>query len=98
MLAETPSVQTLPPPPRPLTPRVRRRAWAEPHVRFWWLAAVALVAAGVCMVVVQYREWRREVWLVENGTPVKARIEQAGGEVVGGRPIAPGGAVLLSYE
>src|SRR5688572_23195450 len=98
MLTDTPPVETLPPPPRPLTPRVRRRAWAEPHVRFWWLAAAALVAAGVYMVAVEYTAWRREVWLVRNGTPVQAKLEQSAGETVAGRPVPHDLSVLLIYE
>ena len=98
MLAESPPVETLPPPPRPLTPRVRRRAWAEPHVRFWWLAAAALVAAGVYMFIVNYVAWRREAWLIRNGTLVQAKLERSGGEVLAGRPVEPEQGVLLSFD
>ena len=98
MLTEAPPLQTLPPPPRPFTPRVRRRAWAEPHVRFWWLAAAALLAAGLYMGVVAYVAWRREVWLVRNGTVVQAKVEQSAGETVAGRPISPESGVLLSFD
>src|SRR5688572_20913731 len=98
MLTEAPPLEVLPSPPRPLTARVRRRAWAEPHVRFWWLAAAALMAAAVYMGVVAYLAWRRELWLVRNGTLVQAKIEQSAGETVAGRPITPEMPVLLSFD
>jgi hypothetical protein len=98
MASDTASMETLPPPPRPLTPRVRRRAWAEPHVRFWWIVAAVLVAAGVYMLVINYVAWRREVLLIRDGIPVKAYIERSASEVLGGRPVAPEMPVVASFE
>ena len=98
MVSDTASTQTLSPPPRPLTPGVRRRAWTEPHVRFWWLAGAALVAAGAYMLVVNYVAWRREVWLIRNGTLVNATIERSNAEVLAGRPVAPEMSVMLAFD
>jgi hypothetical protein len=67
-------------------------------VRFWWLAAAALVAAGTYMLVVNYVAWRRMVWLIRNGTLVQAKLERSGGEVLAGRPVLPEQGVLLSFD
>jgi hypothetical protein len=67
-------------------------------VRFWWLAAAALVAAAVYMFVVNYVAWRREAWLIRNGTLVQAKLEKSGGEVLPGRPVEPEQGVLLSFD
>jgi hypothetical protein len=67
-------------------------------VRFWWLAAAALVAAGLYMLVVNYVAWRRMALLIRNGTLVQAKLERSGGEILAGRPVLPEQGVLLSYD
>jgi hypothetical protein len=87
----------LPPPPRPITARVRRRAWADPPVRLWWGAALALVLLGLYLCGQQVLSWRRQVWLVEHGTEVTATVKQANNELF--RRKQPGDAsVVLAFE
>lgn len=87
----------LPPPPRPVTPRVRRRAWAEPHVRFWWLTALVLLATGAYLGTAGLVAWRRTVRLIESGTPVRATVVLANGEPVKGKNQPPDSVVRLDF-
>lgn len=69
-----------PPPPRPLTKQARRRALAEPHVRFWWLAGLALVAIALYLLIYAVVIWSREAYLIRNGQVVQAYITIADGD------------------
>ena len=79
---ETPqptAAPSLTPPPRAVTLVVRRRAWGEPHVRFWWLGAVALFVAAACLLATRYANWREGVALIHSGVPVQAKVLVANG-------------------
>jgi hypothetical protein len=87
----------LPPPPREISARVRSRSWADPHVRFWWIVSIVLLALGAYLWVRGVVAWRRTKWLVEHGQPVVAIIRQANNEVIPRKQ--PGDSnVLLDYE
>jgi hypothetical protein len=85
-------------PPRPLTPRVRRRAWAEPRVRALGLAALAALGVSAWFVASRYLEWRREAWLVTHGVPVSAVVTEAGGILIPNKVVPPTTPVTLEYE
>src|ERR1700722_3639737 len=46
------------PPPRALTPAVRRRSLIDPRVRFWWIAAVILLVSVVYFLITQLLKWK----------------------------------------
>ena len=88
----------LPPPPRPITARARRRAWADPKVRFWWLAAVGLLAATAYMAVAGWRAWAHQAWLSRGGTEVQAKVVRVNDQVLEGRPGPPDAEVTLAFD
>ena len=75
----------LPPPPRPLTPRVRRRAWGDIHVRFWWLSALAIGLVICWFAVGQVRAGLRDREIINNGIPLKAMIKTAADKRIKGQ-------------
>ena len=85
-------------PPRPVTPRVRRRAWAEPRVRALWLAALAAGLVSAYFLASRYLEWRREAWLVSRGVRVNAVVIEAGGILIPNKVVPPTTPVTLEYE
>jgi len=87
-----------PAPPREVTARARRRAWADPHVRFWWLTGLVLVGAGAYLLASRYFAWRQDARLVESGTPVEATVLQADESVARGKTLPGDKPVRLSYE
>lgn len=87
----------LPPVPRPVTGRVRRRAWQEPIVRFLWLSAVAIFIAALYMVVSRYLEWYTESRLITDGKVVTARVMHPGQKITG-RPIKLGDPVEVFFQ
>src|SRR4051812_44131086 len=84
-------------PPRALTAKARRRAWAEPRVRFWWLLAIVLFGVALFFAITQYLEWSTERRLILNGTPVRARIDSADGIDLPGKSLRPDSIVSLSF-
>ena len=98
--ASSSSSSSAPPayPPREVTARVRSRAWTEPHVRFWWMAAAVLFLIGVYFVISQYLTLRRQAWLVREGTVVQALVLQAGSEEARDKLIPPDNPVSLEFE
>jgi hypothetical protein len=86
----------VPPPPRPLTPRVRRRAWADPRVRLWWVAAALTLGLGLYLGTSAYRTWRHETWLMSL-PPVTATVVRTDLETVADRVVAPGTTMQLSF-
>jgi hypothetical protein len=66
---------TAPAPPRPLTPRARRRSWNERPVRLWLALTVLLAAATLYFTVRDLRAALRERRLIEHGERVKAKLE-----------------------
>ena len=82
------SPTTPPPPPaapRPITTAARRRSLAEPHVRFWLLAAVVLFIVTLFFLMTSLADWAEDLSIVRHGTPVTATITGIGDDVVGGR-------------
>ncbi len=87
----------LPPVPRPLTPAAKRRAWAEPTVRFGWLATLAVIAVTLGVAIDNYLTWARQRALIVQGTPVQATIVELGGVTRVAR-MAPDTPVVLTYD
>jgi hypothetical protein len=100
MTAEPTTLQQPPPPaPRAVTPRVRRRAWVEPVVRFWWLTAMVLVLIGAWFALQGVLEWRHDVKLIREGVAVDATVYQVG-EMKGRfkHPQPPDSIVTLQFS
>ena len=87
----------LPDPPRPPTPRVRRRAWTEPHVRSWWVLTLALLGIGAYICGREWRIWSREVRLIQSGRVVEAEITSAGGLSSRWQQLPPESLVTIRY-
>lgn len=85
-------------PPRPITLRVRRRAWAEPRVRAFAVAGVAAALVCAYFVLSRYLEWRREAWLISQGTRINAVVAEAGGITLANKVVPPATPVTLEYE
>jgi hypothetical protein len=96
--AALPSGGAVPDPPRPVTPRVRRRTWAEPMVRGWLLLAIGLVIGALVLAVSSTIEWISETNVVRNGVTVQAVAWHAGGARVTGMSLAVGSPVNIEYE
>lgn len=95
---DVPLDSKIPPPPRAITPAIRRRSWIEPSVRFWWLASLVLLIIGAWFFFSQMREYRRERWLISNGTPVDAIIADANGDSRVGAKFPPGTECTLRFS
>jgi len=95
-MAEEPS----PPPsvPRPLTAHVRRRAWVEPRVRFWWMAAIAMLITGGGFIVIALHSRSHEIWLIDHGIRINSTVVIANGETVKKRPQLPDSMVILHFQ
>ena len=93
-----PAGASLPDPPRPLTPRVRRRAWTEPHVRFWWVLTVALLLIGAYVCGREWLVWSREVRLIRSGRAVDAEIMSAAGLSSRWQQLPPDSVVTIQYQ
>lgn len=79
---QTPPLPPAPPaPPRELTGAVRRRAWNEQHVRFWWVTGAVVLLIAIYYAASRYYVWSQEKHLIEHGTTVQA-------EVMGANPFA----------
>lgn len=91
-------VGLLPDPPRPVTTRAARRAWADPGVRFWWVAGVGLLLAAGYMTFAGYRAWSHQAWLARHGTVVQAKVVQANQLVWEGRGAPPDADVVLAFD
>ena len=94
------SAPVAPPPdaPRPLTPRARRRVWAEPHVRFWWALTLVVLGIGVYVGTTQWLVWSREVRLIRSGRVVDAEIMTASGLSSRWQQLPPNVVVTIKYE
>lgn len=96
MHAPSPTIPAAP--PRPTTARAARRAWADPHVRFWWATATALLVIGVFFVVTRYLDWHQSAQLVQSGQQVQATVVEADGIARKGNVSAADRPVRLQYE
>jgi uncharacterized membrane protein YidH (DUF202 family) len=70
-----PATSQIPPPPRDLTGRILRHAWAEPRARFWWTTCITLCIIALVFAATGLHAWQRETRLVRNGVPVDARVQ-----------------------
>jgi hypothetical protein len=87
----------LPPPPRPLTVRVRRRAWADPLVRFWWLTGSVLLILGIYLGASIWKVWHREQWLISQPLS-QAQILRTASETIANRPVKEGQPMQLQFN
>lgn len=72
----------LPPPPRPLTPRVRRRSWAELPVRPWIILALTSTLVCLFFLVTRVREAMNDRWLIDHGINIPAKFLTVNGDPV----------------
>lgn len=91
------AIDAPPPPPREVTPAVRRRAWLEPRVRMWWLAALAVLVIAGYFAVTQYLAWRSRADLITRGIEVQAEVLRADSPDIRGRFINPGEMALIRF-
>jgi hypothetical protein len=87
----------LPAPPRPLTPRIRRRAWSEPNVRFRWIFALIVLLGGIWFGISGLRTWLSDKSLLLIPT-INATIKEAGSDTHPGRPVPVGVGVLVEWK
>ncbi len=87
-----------PPPPRPISPAVSRRSWAEPIVRFWLIATVALLFIGGWFFVQQLLAFRSEQRLIAGGAVVTASVIEVNGEARVGAKYPPGLPCTLKFD
>ncbi len=85
-------------PPREITPFVRRRAWAEPRVRAWWLLAIVLAVLGVYLGVTQYVDWSRLNRAIKSGVTVPATVLSVEGDGRKGKSVSAGAPVTITYD
>jgi len=95
---EAATAASLPASPRPVTPRVRRRAWTEPHVRFWWVLTLALFLIGAYVCAREWLNWSRDVRLIRSGRIVDATIITASGLSSPWQVLPPDVIVTIQYE
>jgi hypothetical protein len=84
--------------PRELTARVRRRAWEEPRVRFWWLIGIVMLAIGGWFAFSAIRDRAKVQWLIDHGERVEAMVNAANAETVRGRSEPPDSMVELKFD
>ena len=69
----------LPPPPRPVTARARRRSWAELPVRTWAVLAAVVGAITLYLAVARVAAALGDRELIERGTLVEATVVELRG-------------------
>ena len=82
--------------PRDITPFVRRRAWAEPRVRAWWLLALVLLAITLTLGLQQYLAWSKLHSAIASGVTVPTTIVRT--EEFGQRKFSSNTPMILRYE
>ncbi|QOV91786.1 hypothetical protein [Humisphaera borealis] len=87
-------VSSLPPPPRPVLPRISRRAWSEPTVRFWWVLAFVLLALAPFVGAGPFRQWQK-LSRLSTEPAVNAKVLRTDRETVTGRPTLAGAQVQI---
>ena len=98
-MTQQPTAEQFPPaPPRQVSARVSRRAWADPHVRFWWMAGLVLVAIGAYLLITRFLAWRRDARIVQFGAQVPAMVVEAGELTVRDKKVPGDSPVRLQYE
>jgi hypothetical protein len=75
-----------------------RRCWTEPSVRLW----VLLSATILCMILIYSGDrlwfWMAENRLIEHGTIISAKVNEAGGVGIPGDSLPPTSAVKLEFD
>jgi len=94
----TPASSQIPPPPRSLTSRIRRRAWGDPQARFWWTCCLVLCVVAAAFAVSGLRTWRREMKLITDGVVVDARIQAVTYVARKGASFDPSNPVRLQFS
>lgn len=92
------SGSAVPEPSRPVTPRVRRRVWAEPQVRGGLLLVIGLLLGAIILAIGSTLEWVQETNVIRNGVVIPAMAWHAGGARVQGMSLAVGVPVDIQYE
>src|ERR1700735_4541710 len=88
-----------PPAPRAITKLVRKRSFAEPTVRFWWVASTALMIVALYFFADRMIAWGQELQIVRHGTQVTAIIDRIGDQDSGARAnMSPENEVSMHYE
>ena len=94
-----PQMSDAPQVPRPISRRVIRRAWNEPSVRYWWLAAAVIVIASVYSLLAGTMQWWGESKLLRDGVAVTAvYYDVSEGAHLSRRPMPVLTPVQLEYE
>ncbi len=84
-------------PPRELTAAIRRRAWADPMVRFWWLIGAVLLLIALVLAAMSYIEWATLARAVDSGTVVSAKILAVEGDKRVGRTVTSTSPMGMEY-
>jgi hypothetical protein len=70
----------VPPVPRPLTPRARRRSWAELPVRVWLILSAVILIVTVVFTITRVSEAMNDRRLIEHGQDVVAKFTSVNGD------------------
>jgi hypothetical protein len=76
----------VPPPPRAVTPHVRRQSLSDPIVRAWLIAAAILILLSIYELGSQLAGWWADESLIGKNTVVDAVVRQAAETDIKGRP------------
>ena len=77
--------------------RLGRRAWAEPHVRLWWVTALVVLGAGLYVGILETADWYKEVRLIRHGMPVTAKVRAVNGKDLPGTSQPGDSYVVLGF-
>ncbi|GEM_PF-4792932 len=92
------SGSAVPEPSRPVTPKVRRRVWAESQVRGGLLLVIGLLLGAIILAIGSTLEWVQETNVIRNGEVIRAMAWHAQGARVPGMSLAAGVPVDIEYE
>lgn len=84
-------------PPRPLNGPIRRGAWNEPRVRFWWVSAAVLLAIAASFALDKGSEWANWRRLILHGQQITAEVVEVGG-ITRNATMAPNSPVRLEFK
>ena len=70
----------LPPPPRAITTRARRRAWGEAPVRVWGILTFLVAVSLLLLAAQNISEGLTERRLISDGKPVTATLKEVNGD------------------
>jgi hypothetical protein len=69
-------------PPRELSAKASKRAWAEGRVRAWWLCGAVVLAVTTFYGISQTLNWWNDRKLITQGIAVDANIDEANGSTL----------------